>query len=662
MVVFVVAFAAYGSSLRNGFAYDDDSILTDNPRVTAPLTLGALFVEPYWKTREAGGLYRPLTILTYRWNHALHGLKPFGYHLGNVVLHGLVSVLVALLAAAWLGPAGALAAGLWFAVQPVHTEAVANVVGRAELLAALGVLLAAWVEPAGAAFRRGGAAVAAPSVPKGALAGARPPLPLLPARVVAPLGLAIGLFSKEVALGWLGVSLLRSLYRGRRPDPGVWGGYLVVTAAYFALRVAALGAVGHAKGVVIYRLDNVIATLPQPEALWTALGVFGRYVSLLVVPWRLSADYSWPMIDRAGWGEPWSWFGLIAAASGVVLALRGLRRAGVEMGPGAAVTMGLVLFGVTFAPVSNFVLHIGTVMGERLLYLPSAGVALIVGAGVERLLAARGGSLRVVVVAAGVLLVAAGGAHCWIRGRDWHDSLSIHRASVVTSPRSSRAHFNYSAQLILAGRVPEALSELRTAMSLDSTYTEAWVNLGNIQMSMGRPDEARRSLRKALETEPRWYSAHVSLGGVEIQTGNHRAALDPLERAIEIDATQPEAWFNLGLARLGVADTLGAVAALRRAVERNPKDADAVNNLAWYLATFPQFVSDRPEAVRLAEAAVALRADGGTLDTYSVALEATGRTGEAVEAARRALAAGAANRMEIEARIARLGGPGGAGR
>ena len=78
--------------------------------------------------------YRPLTVLTFRWNFALHGLHPWGYHLFNVILHGFVSVLFfdlcVLLFGGQLAPA--LVGGLLFAVHPIHTEAVSTVYTQEE--------------------------------------------------------------------------------------------------------------------------------------------------------------------------------------------------------------------------------------------------------------------------------------------------------------------------------------------------------------------------------------------------------------------------------------------------------------------------------------------------------------------------------------------------
>ena len=86
--------------------------------------------------------FRPLCTLSFRLNYALHGLRPWGYHLLNLLLHGLVTGLFTAFSRPLLGTGPwSLLAGLLFASHPVHTEAVAGVVGRADVGAALFFLL-----------------------------------------------------------------------------------------------------------------------------------------------------------------------------------------------------------------------------------------------------------------------------------------------------------------------------------------------------------------------------------------------------------------------------------------------------------------------------------------------------------------------------------------
>src|SRR5258706_610031 len=142
---------AYRHTLPGEFIYDDHAIVVKNPLIrdwkNIPLMLG----NPYWGTyigqpkEFKGGLYRPFTIFTLALNYAAGGLNPRGYHLTNLALHIGVSLLLGFLALRLgISRPGAFIAALFFALLPVHTEAVSNIVGRSEILAAFFVLLA-WI-------------------------------------------------------------------------------------------------------------------------------------------------------------------------------------------------------------------------------------------------------------------------------------------------------------------------------------------------------------------------------------------------------------------------------------------------------------------------------------------------------------------------------------
>ena len=135
----LVAFVVYTNTLSHQFVYDDLSVIVGNPRLHSIANWPEIVTSPWWPR----GLYRPFTSLTLAANWSLGPGAPFGFHLVNILLHAVATGLVGLLAMRLMPVPAALAAALLFAVHPVHVEAVANVVGRAEILATLWVLAAA---------------------------------------------------------------------------------------------------------------------------------------------------------------------------------------------------------------------------------------------------------------------------------------------------------------------------------------------------------------------------------------------------------------------------------------------------------------------------------------------------------------------------------------
>ena len=130
------ALVPYMPALWNGFALDDLYIIVWNPLVQSVQGAWRAFAAPYWPPDLGGQMYRPLPLATFALDWVIGRGSPALFHAANLVWHAGAAVIVAALARRWADTTTALAAGLIFAVHPVHVEAVANVVGRAELMAA----------------------------------------------------------------------------------------------------------------------------------------------------------------------------------------------------------------------------------------------------------------------------------------------------------------------------------------------------------------------------------------------------------------------------------------------------------------------------------------------------------------------------------------------
>src|SRR5204863_7486006 len=117
-------------------------LVVANPLVHGLSGVWRAFALPYFPAKLDTSVYRPLAIATYALDWSVGSAGWF--HAVNLMWHIGASVLVALRARRWAGDAAGLVAGLVFAVHPVHVEAVANVVGRNELMAAVFTLLAVY--------------------------------------------------------------------------------------------------------------------------------------------------------------------------------------------------------------------------------------------------------------------------------------------------------------------------------------------------------------------------------------------------------------------------------------------------------------------------------------------------------------------------------------
>jgi tetratricopeptide (TPR) repeat protein len=199
LVVTAVAVLCYTSALSGELIFDDEAAITENRDVTDAdaVPLRALLEHDFWGEPMASATshksWRPLTTLTFRLNHAAHGLAPLGYNAVNVALHALASVLVlAACSTVARAPRVPLLAALLFAAHPVHTEAVAGKVGRADILAACFSLLSYLAHRR--AMSCGGA--------DGRLLGL-----LLPCLLASAVCAALAMLSKETGLAVLGINV-----------------------------------------------------------------------------------------------------------------------------------------------------------------------------------------------------------------------------------------------------------------------------------------------------------------------------------------------------------------------------------------------------------------------------------------------------------------------
>jgi hypothetical protein len=143
--LWILSFVAYSNSFQAGFVFDNRTLILEDARVHAATSqnVSRILTGDYWPDRDAFGLYRPLTTLSYLLSYAVldGGQHPESYHWFNFFLHGFnISLVYALGLLIFASPSPALALAAIWGVHPLLTESVTNIVGRADLLSGLGVL------------------------------------------------------------------------------------------------------------------------------------------------------------------------------------------------------------------------------------------------------------------------------------------------------------------------------------------------------------------------------------------------------------------------------------------------------------------------------------------------------------------------------------------
>ncbi|OYT73874.1 MAG: hypothetical protein CFK52_00520 [Chloracidobacterium sp. CP2_5A] len=568
-----LAVAVYANTLGNDFAYDDIPLIVNNPAVHQA-DWRAIWLRGYWShISGGGGNYRPLTVTTFALDYQLWGLRPLGYHLTNVLLHAAnVGWLSVLLRRYRLSAALTGLAALLFAAHPVHTEAVANIVGRAELLGMFfgGMMWWAWLNgKRGGWTWRGGAAAA----------------------------YLAAMLSKENMIVLPGALFVAEWLAGRaRPRPRQpLSDWLPRRGLPYLIFPAALGLYFWLRSLSGEALAQAVEVGQVPLAGWSPWerfiimsGVGATWYRLVLVGYPLQIQYSvrefnlTPILDWRGVT------GLVITVGLIGLAVFCRRRA-------PLVTFAVAFWFITLAVTSNVLLPIGALLAERWLYLPSVAASLAMATGMLWCIR-RGGATRALAAGATAGLLALYALATVQRNCDWRNNVTLFESLVADAPNNPSGYMMLGHELMLTDpRRARALQE--TALQLDPDFLSPHGSLAELDLRAGRAAAARDRLARLLAQEPEnlpiptgeWATWHALYAKSLALTGDLPAALAQAEIALHQDPTSAIVLFETSQVFLRAGKVEAALDGLRRLTIHDRDHNRAYGNLATVLIELERY-------------------------------------------------------------------------
>jgi tetratricopeptide (TPR) repeat protein len=505
----LLTIAALGNVLGNGFVnYDDPIYVTANDairtRFSAASTLRAM-------TALEALNWHPLTWMSLQLDFRIYELKPFGYHLTNLLLHiastlTLFGVLNAMTGAVWRS---ALVAAL-FAVHPLHVESTAWIAERKDVLSGFFWMLtmAAYVP-----YTR------APTIGRYVL-------------VVSVY--CLGLMSKPMVVTLPCVLLLLDFWPLRRfadSRSTVWLMVEKVPLFILAAGASVLTWSAQGRGGAIESLEN----FPPSVRIENALTAYMRYIGMTFWPNGLAVFYPHPGDNLPLW-QPLGAAILLTAITAAVVFLR--RRA-------PYLLVGWLWYVGTLVPVIGLVQVGQQSIADRYTYVPLIGLFIAAAWGIGEV-ADRLPSLRSIVIAGTVAAVAACSVVTWLQVRHWKDSVSLWRHALETAPDNYVARNNLGLGLLETnGSAVEAEEHLRAAIEFRPDGVRALTNLGKALARQEKNEEAILCYQRALAVEPDLPETRNNLGIVLAKTGRLDEAIEQLTEAARLAPWFLEARQNL---------------------------------------------------------------------------------------------------------------------
>lgn len=576
------AFVLYANTVGHGYAFDDSIVITENSFTQQgfagikDLMTKDFFVGIYGEGGMdlTGGRYRPLSLVMFAIEYELFGLNPVVGHLVNILLYALTAFLLFKVLCNWLskiegGAVVALIASLLFIAHPIHTEVVANIKSRDEILSFLLVLCslqALYVQL---------------TDPKGNNTK----------YLILSLGaFFLSLLSKETAFIFMALIPL-ALYVFQQQS---WSDvvkhsipFWVVGGLYLALRQYMVGGLSEgAENPSI--MENPFYQVAIGQKLGTIGLILLYYLKLLFAPFPLSSDYSREHIPLVELTDPLALLGWgIYIAIGVYAAIRIWKR--------DVLAWSILLYLAPLSLVSNLFFNIGAPMGERFLYFSSLGFALAIAYAMVRYVeiptvaklkqnfAAVGGLALVLLLFS---------AKTIDRNTDWKDNETLFAQDVQTVPNSAKMQYYYANTLIIKYlNQPEnakntqlldtAEKHLLKAYEINNKFIHVTYNLGLINVQKRQPQEALKWLNYTLELEPNYAMAHEQLVRVYGEFLNQpQKSREHLNFVMSNPAGQTASNYqSLGILNAMQGDYAAAEKAFLKSIELDPNSAQKYQNL-----------------------------------------------------------------------------------
>lgn len=567
-----VALVLYGHTLGFGYALDDDVVFLKNQFVQSGVSgigdiLSNGFITGFNGTNDQS--YRPLVLITFAIEHAIFGNTPSIGHLINLMLYAGCGFLVFRLmqyffsgAALWVP----LSVALLFMVHPVHTEVVANIKGRDDILHFLFTI--------------------------GALLFLMKYLKRENKKYLAWSALLyfLALLCKEMAVTFLGIIPVTlwffSTWSWKRIMLNT-GLYTAVLAIYLVIRLSVLDGLTFDEDITVIN-NGLVAANSEADRLASSLVIMGRYVKLLFLPHPLSWDYSFNQLPIVSFTH---WQSLLSMALYMGLAIICLR----GFGKKDPLAWSILFFVISMSIVSNIFIMLGATMAERFLFTPSLGfataivllLARISKTGLNNKINQRSGVMASVLAVLFLLF----SIKTLQRNMVWESNQSLYESGVITAPNSTRtwsalgtsyrfqaetSQFN-SERLALYN---EALACYQKSITILDDNFESWYNMGVVYGQLGMPGPALAAFRKTVSISPRYANAWNNIGVHYFNLQQYDSAQLNFQRAYDVNPDDGNILANMGLIYHNTGDLTSAIQWYLRGLEADPDNKNTAKNLA----------------------------------------------------------------------------------
>ena len=578
----IIAFCIYANTLQNGYVYDDADAIKNNVLVRKGVSaIPEILSTPYHEGVDKGmvsnvnDLYRPLSLVMFAAEYQLFRDNPMPGHLINVLLYAGCVVLFFLFLFHLFQkkrPALAFIGALLFSLHPIHTEIVANIKSRDELLCFFFGFLSLNV------FMK-----------------------YLDSNNIKQLigGLLfyfLSLFSKETSITFLAViPLIFFFYRNENRKRSVYISLfcLIPTLLYLGIRFYVLITHHAYNPLSVAFYENALIAAPSfASRLATEILILGYYIKLLIMPYPLICDYGYNAIPFAGFSNWGVWVSLITY---ICLIFFGVFRSVKKRSDPLA--FGILFFLITTALFSNILFLLQSEMAERFMFFPSAGFCIMAAFFIEHLVSKSAIPEIAGIKNIKVLLVIIPVAIIFIiitvdRNTDWKDNITLFRTDSKKSPNNSRLYYfaaNAKIELTKTKGIDDAakqhllkegIIDYKKSIAIYPDFFETQDNLALAFVDAKQLDSAEVHAEKAIAIMPNYDSSWNILANIYIDKQEFPEAIALCKKASIMNPANPYYPGNIGVCNIYTNHPDSAIYYFRKAINIDPANEQAIRCIA----------------------------------------------------------------------------------
>lgn len=627
LIIAVFSFALYANTLTHKYTVDDGTVMQNNKIVkkgvsAIPEIFTTRYREGFWERKE--NLYRPLSLVMFAIEWQIAPDNPFPGHLTNVLLYMITGIILFATLIKLLPDRNLFLPfmiTLLFMAHPLHTEVVANIKSRDEILCFLFIIASINLL---ISYSKSSKVLSL---------------------VFSGFCFFLALLAKENAITYLAIAPLVLHFFTKDKFKKIvrcTAMFVMVTGIYLVLRSAILGGLGGQTELQLVN-NSLLGANDATTKFATAMYIMSKYVYLLFIPHPLVFDYSYNQIPVVGLSDFKALLSILIFGALTIFAIIGFRKKD-------PVAFGILFFLASVSLVSNILFLIESTMAERFLYMPSLGFCLAITITLARIFKLETNITEVnfpglfkkntlLFTLTGVLLLLFS-FKTISRNFDWKDNLTLLERDVKTSPESARIRYAYGSAILIEQALKEkdkniknnlldkAIVQLTKGVQILNSYSDAFYHLGLAYKekddfpnaikffeaarqsktfkeadfyvasgiaygSAGQYDKAIADLSKAVEISPKSEDAYNNLGLYYNEKNDIPNAIKNLSKAIELKPDFDKAYYNLGNTYAKQGDFNSAIKKYEKAVEINPDYSDAYNNMGNSYAA----IKDYPNAI-----------------------------------------------------------------